>query len=115
MAGPKYRYDANNPSPTKFPAWFDGRRFLFDWTRTGSRPPTSTARRPSAARFASRFAFSKPMDMAFGPDGSLYVLEYGNGWGSSNDDSGIYRIDYVEGNRRRSCARRPAPTPERCR
>ena len=39
------------------------------------------------------------MDMEFGPDGALYVLEYGNGWGASNDDAGLYRIDYVEGNR----------------
>ena len=46
------------------------------------------------------------MDMDFGPDGSLYVLEYGNGWGSSNDDSGIYRIDYVEGNRKPAVAPR---------
>ena len=101
MAGPQYRYDASNPSPTKFPAWFDGRRFLFDWTQNWVQTTGFDGKAPvGMTRFASAFEFSKPMDMTFGPDGSLYVLEYGNGWGSSNDDSGIYRIDYVEGNRK---------------
>ncbi|OLF12207.1 hypothetical protein BLA60_09450 [Actinophytocola xinjiangensis] len=102
MAGPRYTYDPANPSPTKFPRWFDQRRFLYDWTtdwiqtlpvnhHTGA-PGTLTEFLPDAE-------FRKPMDLEFGPDGSLYVLEYGNGWGDSNDDSGLYRIDYVEGNR----------------
>ncbi|GAB3443490.1 PQQ-dependent sugar dehydrogenase [Actinophytocola sediminis] len=102
MAGPRYTFDPANPSPTKFPQWFDQQRFLYDWTtdwlqtlpvdhHTGA-PGTLTEFLPAAE-------FRKPMDLEFGPDGSLYVLEYGNGWGSSNDDSGLYRIDYVEGNR----------------
>ena len=39
------------------------------------------------------------MDMKFGPDGSLYVLAYGNGWGTNNDDTGLYRVDYAAANR----------------
>jgi cytochrome c551/c552 len=34
-----------------------------------------------------------------GPDGKLYVLEYGNGWYSRNADAGLSRIDYNAGNR----------------
>ena len=101
MAGPTYHYDAANPSPTKFPQWFDGRRFLYDWTTdwiqtTAGDSPADPAQ---MHELLPDLDFRKPMDMEFGPDGSLYVLEYGNGWGASNDDSGIYRIDYVEGNR----------------
>ena len=40
------------------------------------------------------------MDMDFGPDGSLYVIEWGSGFGGNNADSGIYRIDYVARGRR---------------
>jgi cytochrome c len=32
--------------------------------------------------------------MEFGPDGALYVLEWGTRFTGSNDDSGLYRIDY---------------------
>ena len=40
------------------------------------------------------------MDMDFGPDGSLYLIEWGSGFGGNNADSGIYRIDYVAEGRR---------------
>jgi PKD repeat protein len=54
--------------------------------------------------------FHRPHEMEFGPDGSLYVIDWGTGFNGNNLDSGIYRIDYVKG------ARRPiahaAATPE---
>ena len=50
------------------------------------------------------------MDMEFGPDGALYVIEWGSGFNGNNADSGIYRIDYIE-RRRRPRSRTPRPTP----
>ena len=43
--------------------------------------------------------FLRPMDIEFGPDGALYLIEWGTGFGGNNDDSGVYRIDYVAGDR----------------
>ncbi|MBM3714548.1 MAG: PKD domain-containing protein, partial [Actinobacteria bacterium] len=40
-----------------------------------------------------------PMDMEIGPDGSMYVLDYGDGFFRANPDAGLYRIDYVAGNK----------------
>ena len=40
-----------------------------------------------------------PMDMEFGPDGALYVLEYGDGFFSENPEAQLARIDFVRGNR----------------
>ncbi len=40
------------------------------------------------------------MDFDFGPDGSLYLIEWGSGFGGDNADSGIYRIDYTAGDRK---------------
>ncbi|WP_198664398.1 PQQ-dependent sugar dehydrogenase [Jiangella endophytica] len=103
MAGPRYDYDPDNPSRTKFPEWFDGRHFLYDWTtdwiQTTHFSHDEVPVPEGLTEFLPDGDFRKPMDMEFGPDGSLYLLEYGNGWGASNDDAGIYRIDYVEGNR----------------
>jgi cytochrome c551/c552 len=39
------------------------------------------------------------IDMEVGPDGRIYVLEYGKGWFTENPDAGIVRIDYIKGNR----------------
>ncbi len=40
-----------------------------------------------------------PIDMEVGPDGRLYILEYGKGWFAKNKDAGLARIDYLAGNR----------------
>ena len=37
------------------------------------------------------------MDMDFGPDGALYVIEWGSGFNGDNADSGVYRVDYISG------------------
>ena len=43
--------------------------------------------------------FNNPMDMELGPDGVLYMLEYGSSWYSQNEDARLLRIDYNGGNR----------------
>ncbi|MFD2353858.1 hypothetical protein ACFSTC_38200 [Nonomuraea ferruginea] len=50
-------------------------------------------------RILGSLSFKKPMDMKFGPDGALYMIEWGSGFGGDNADSGIYRIDYIKGTR----------------
>ena len=40
-------------------------------------------------------AFLSPLDLQFGPDGALYLLEWGGGFGRDNPNSGLYRIDYA--------------------
>jgi PKD repeat protein len=50
-------------------------------------------------RFLANLAFKSPMDAKFGPDGSLYLLEWGSGFGRDNPDSALSRIDYISGDR----------------
>lgn len=96
MAGPVYRFDAGIPSSTKFPQSFDGSAFFYEWDRNfikeirfdGSGAPGAVN------AFMSGTRFIRPMDMTFGPDGSLYLLEWGSSFGGGNNDSGLYRIDH---------------------
>ncbi len=39
----------------------------------------------------------RPVDATFGPDGCLYLLDYGETWGA-NPDSALLKISYVRGN-----------------
>ena len=57
---------------------------------TTSRRCTSTPPRRSTRTnpFLPGGRFNKPMDMEFGPDGSLYLLEWGTNFGGGNNDSG---------------------------
>ena len=42
------------------------------------------------------FDLQNPIDVEFGPDGSLYVLNYGNGFfGQNQPGAELVRIDYL--------------------
>ncbi|PYC68088.1 glycosyl hydrolase [Micromonospora arborensis] len=101
MGGPVYRYDASNPSQTKFPAYYDGVHFFYEWARNYVKEvhfdSSSAVTRTNS--FLPGVGFNKPMDMEFGKDGSLYLLEWGTNFGGGNSDSGLYRIDYIQGGR----------------
>ena len=95
MGGPTYHFDAANPSTTKFPAFFDGKNFAYEFGRawiktfTGGTDFTFPHGRDVAS---GRFGFKQLIDMDFGPDGSLYVLDYGTGGFFQGDaNSAVYR------------------------
>jgi cytochrome c len=101
MSGPVYHFDAKNPSTTKFPAYFEGASFFYEWSRNYVKEMRFDKENKllKINDFLSSQKFNKPMDMTFGPDGSLYVLEWGSSFGGGNNDSGLYRIDYAQGKR----------------
>ncbi|MDA0137112.1 ThuA domain-containing protein [Solirubrobacter sp. CPCC 204708] len=101
MGGPRYYFDADNPSNTKFPPFYDGHWFMGewnnDWIKTANLNDDGLI--TGIACFAICQGYQSPMDIEFGPNGSLYVVEWGQGFGSNNADSGVYRIDYIQGAR----------------
>ena len=48
MGGPVYHFDADNPSTTKFPAYFDGKNFAYEFGRGWIRTLTGTERERDA-------------------------------------------------------------------
>lgn len=100
-AGPVYYYDAGLASESKFPPHFDRVLFIYDWTRNWIKAVhlDAAGHIQKIEPFLPNQPFIRPIDMAFGPDGSLYVLEYGTTWGV-NQDSRLVRIEYASGNRR---------------
>ncbi|MFY1704384.1 ThuA domain-containing protein [Micromonospora sp. WMMA1923] len=102
MGGPVYRYDADNPSPTKWPAYFDSKAIFGEWNQ--SKMYTFQVAKDGKSlidinQLLVGMTFIRPMDFEFGPDGALYLIEWGSGFGGNNDNSGVYRIDYVAGDR----------------
>ena len=121
----KYDFDANNPSTTKFPPYYDDSFFLGEFNADTLREISSTRRtslqdqRSSAAArrlddAAFPFECDNPMDMQFGKDGYFYLLTYGDGFFDANPDAGMYRWDYVKGPRAPKTVMRPTrPTASR--
>ncbi len=99
-AGPVYYYDESLKSNVKFPKEIDRTLFIFEWSRNWIKAVHLDQDRKVQLiePFMPSNRFVRPIDMQFGPEGSLYVIEYGETWGV-NTDSRIIRIDYVRGNR----------------
>lgn len=98
MAGPVYRYDAANPSPLKLPASLDGRLFIYEWMRNWIQTVKLGTAGPEIEPFVPTWTLRRPIDLKIGPDGALYMIEYGDQWWQNND-SRIVRIVYRRGNR----------------
>ncbi|MEJ7912218.1 MAG: ThuA domain-containing protein, partial [Chitinophagaceae bacterium] len=100
MAGPVY-YTADFPKDTRYPEYFNGKLFIYEWMRNW----VKLVGMQSGGNFDKMDAFmestqwNSPIDMEVGPDGRIYVLEYGRGWFAKNPDAGLSRIDYIAGNR----------------
>lgn len=100
MAGPVYHADLYHGAG-KLPEYYNNKLFIYEWIRNWIKVVTMTPEGDydSMEPFMENAKFSAPVDMELGPDGKLYVLEYGNGWFQKNKDAGLVRIDFNTGNR----------------
>ena len=100
IGGPLYHFDSDSKSKGKFPEYFDGCWFIADWMRNFIKVVhlKEGEKITSIDSFMSSSSFKKPIDMAFGKDGNLYMIEYGSNW-ISNTDSRLVKIEYISGNR----------------
>ncbi|MEU4364424.1 ThuA domain-containing protein [Promicromonospora sp. NPDC023987] len=107
MGGPFYDFDPELDSDTKFPEYYEGKAFFYEWSRNQvfTIEPTDPGAAPGESdvekvnRFLPDEDFLAPIDAKFGPDGAMYVLDWGGGFGRDNPDSGLHRVDYVTGSR----------------
>ena len=111
MAGPVYHYDADLARRTQVAGVLRRQGVLRRVEqRTGSTRCQLNADGNALVETSTRrslgMTFKRPMDMEFGPDGALYLIEWGSGFNGNNADSGIYRIDYIKGDPRADRARR---------
>ncbi len=91
-AGPVYHYDAASASKTRFPPWFEGKEFIYaikgPWQpKLMVIPPGPSApiKQVLATPFSLDFS-ANIQDMEFGPDGSLYVVDY--------DKNALFQVTY---------------------
>lgn len=101
MAGPVYYIDDFASAERAFPKYYDGKLFAYEWMRGWimSIAMDDEGNLQSMERFMPNYRFSNPMDMQFAANGDLYMLEYGSGWFTANDDARLIRIEYNGGNR----------------
>jgi glucose/arabinose dehydrogenase/PKD repeat protein len=102
-----YHYDPNLNSSVKWPQYYDNKWIISEYCRNwvkavnfdNGNPATGNPVAGQVEPVLAGSPFVHPIDWQFGPDGSMYMLEYGSGYFSGAADAGLYKINYVQGGR----------------
>jgi len=98
MTGPIYRYDPNLESDVKFPPHFNRKWFITEfkdnWIRLLELDDEGSEVLSDEEVF-TKISLHRPLDFDVGPDGALYILNYGGKIHSVDMNSGISRIEYT--------------------
>ena len=101
MAGPVYYFEDYPDNPAKYPEYYNQKLFTYDWMRgwimAVSMDEEGNFQRME--RFLPSFEFNNPIDIIMGPNGDIYLLEYGTVWFTQNPDARLVHLKYVSGNR----------------
>ncbi|WP_240662051.1 ThuA domain-containing protein [Streptomyces sp. WAC 06738] len=111
MTGPVYRYDASSDSDVKWPEYWNDKWFVGDFY-DGDQPRHAVVMDPDNAGDGGLPVHAESldkiipvgnggirnlMDWKFGPDGALYVLDYGRGFFNADSASALWRVTYKGG------------------
>ena len=101
MAGPIYHSETYADSGMNWPDFFDEKLLAYDWMRGWifAVAMNEDGSFKKMTQVVPNMEFNNPIDMLFGPDGALYVLEYGTGWFTQNQNALLSRIEFASGNR----------------
>lgn len=96
IAGAVYRAPTGALHP--WPQRYEGRLLMADWTRNivAAAAVDDAGSLQSLERVLPSEDFRRPIDFDVGPDGSVYVLEYGSDFWGNNPDAQLSRIEYGE-------------------
>ena len=112
----KYNYNPANTNPSKFPPYYDDSIVLGEFTQDTLREIKTDSQNRifkingmldcgAVAGFNNvttapfEFECDNPEDLQWGADGNLYLLTYGDGFFAINGDAGMYKWEYVKGQR----------------
>jgi cytochrome c len=101
VGGPVYRHTNFGYAKRPYPGYYEGKWIVADlsrgWIMAISMKENGDYK--SMERFLPSYQPIEPIDIKFGPNGDLYVLEYGSNWFRKSDNSKLVRIEYNSGNR----------------
>ncbi|MBB4077758.1 cytochrome c [Lewinella aquimaris] len=99
--GPIFRQADFPDTDRRFPAYFEGKWLMVEFMRGWIMAVDINENGDYAGMepFLPDENFSSAIDMQFGPNGNLYVLEYGSAWFQGNENAHLKQIVYNGGNR----------------
>ncbi|HMH34388.1 MAG TPA: PQQ-dependent sugar dehydrogenase [Puia sp.] len=100
--GPVFRKADFANAKRPFPEYYEGKWLITDFMRGWimSVSMDEAGNYKSMEQFLPNENFSSAIDMKFGPQGDLFILEYGSAWFRGNANSAVVKIEYNGGNRK---------------
>jgi len=104
VGGPIYHRSDRLKAKRPWPAYYEGKWLATDLARGWimSIAMKANGDYKDMEQFLPSYHPIEPIDIKFGPDGDLYVLEYGSVWFGKSDNAKLVRIEYNAGNRKPS-------------
>lgn len=102
VGGPVFRKADFKNAKNVYPDYYEGKWLITEFARNWLIAVTldEEGNYKSMERFLPDLDLHGPIDMEFGPDGSLYILEYGFGYFKDNPEAALIKIEYNGGNRK---------------
>ncbi len=96
MVGPIFHFDAATAHPRALPPYYDDKVMIYEWMRNWVQVVTldEEGRILKIDPFLPGLDYISPMDIEVGPQGRLYILEWGDEFWGSNANAQLVRLDY---------------------
>ena len=100
--GPIYRQADFKDAARPFPAYFEGKWIAADLARgwVMAIEIDEEGNYVGMERLLPDYRPAEIIDIKFGPEGDLYILEYGSRWFQDSEDDKLVRVEYNAGNRK---------------
>lgn len=110
VTGAFYHYNPASPSTVKFPPNFDDVWTITDWVQNNNvsnpagggfqgvkifKVKATGDGLTDSLKWFKNFGITGPLDMQFGPDGAIYILNYGNAYFGTMAETKLARIEYT--------------------
>ena len=101
MAGPVFYVDDYPESDARFPGYYNGKLFIYDWMRQWIIAVTmeedGSVKRME--QFLPSLQLDNLIDIVMSPAGDMYMLEYGRIWFNGSPEARLFKIEYTNSNR----------------
>ncbi|GLR16510.1 ThuA domain-containing protein [Portibacter lacus] len=96
LGGSYFHYNAERADPSGLPKYFDDVLIVGDWSRNWIKELRldDEGNLLQINPLIPHIDLNSPIDIEIGPDGNMYIVEWGNGFGNDNPDARIIKIIY---------------------
>ncbi len=98
IAGGFFQYDSTLTETGSLPEYYDGSLFILEWTRNWIKEVRfdENGNIFQINPFLESEPLIRPIDMHIGPDGAVYIIEWGTGFFDDNPDDRIIKIEFAQ-------------------